>query len=285
MFRIGEFSKIAQIPDSQLRYYDRIGLFQPAHIDKFTSYRYYSADQLPDLNRILALREMGLTLEQIKRMVLDNISAEEMRGMLALRKAQVEQTLQDELHRLRIIEARLRQVEQDGVPTNDDVVIKSVPAQPFFSTRNVLPNLFDGATVMGELMQLGPRHVGRDRIGYLTAVIHGDAFRVEQADVEMGFLLKDSVDRPLLLPSGLEVKMRILPAAETVVSAVRIGPFENGYDSYAKLGRWVESNGFTFAGPAREVFIESPMPGNQETAVCEIQFPVTSARPHLSASI
>ena len=47
MFRIGEFSKIAQAPISQLRYYDQIGLFQPAHTDKLTSYRYYSADQLP----------------------------------------------------------------------------------------------------------------------------------------------------------------------------------------------------------------------------------------------
>lgn len=81
MFRIGEFSKIAQTPISQLRYYDRIGLFQPAHTDQFTSYRYYSAEQLPDLNRVLALKELGMTLEQIKRLVLDHVSADEIRGL------------------------------------------------------------------------------------------------------------------------------------------------------------------------------------------------------------
>ena len=94
MFRIGEFSRIAQTPITQLRYYDEIGLFQPEHTDKFTGYRYYRAAQLPDLNRILAMKELGLTLEQIKRLVADDVSAEEIRGMLSLKKAQVEQELQ-----------------------------------------------------------------------------------------------------------------------------------------------------------------------------------------------
>ncbi|MEM7028612.1 MAG: MerR family transcriptional regulator [Chloroflexota bacterium] len=275
MFRIGEFSKIAQTPDSQLRFYDRIGLFQPSHIDQFTGYRYYTADQLPDLNRILALKEMGLTLDQIKRLVLDNISAEEIRGMLTLRKAQAEQAVQDELNRLRIIEARLKQVESQGVMTDDDVILKSVPAQPLYSTRNVLPNLFDGASIMGELMQCVPAEISQKRLSHLIAIIHGHAFRIEQANVEMGFLLNDTVDTPLLLPSGNEVTMRILPAEEKVISAVRVGPFENGYESYAQLGRWVESNGYKISGPVREIFIEPPTPGSQETVVCEIQFPVS----------
>jgi DNA-binding transcriptional MerR regulator len=67
MFRIGEFSKIAQAPCSLLRYYDQIGLLKPAHIDQWTGYRYYSAKQLPRLHRIPALKELGLTLEQITR--------------------------------------------------------------------------------------------------------------------------------------------------------------------------------------------------------------------------
>ena len=275
MFRIGEFSKIAQIPVSQLHYYDRIGLFQPAHIDKFTSYRAYSADQLPDLNRILALKELGLTLEQIRRMVQDDISAEEMRGMLALRKAQAEQAVQAELNRLRVIEARLKEVEKQGKMVHDDVVLKSVPAQPFLSTRQILTDAtFDGPQMMLEILNTVPDKVGRKRLSYLTAVIHGDGFRFEQADIEMGFLLKDVIDSTLLLPSGKEIKMRLLPAEEQVISAVRLGHFENGYDSYAQLGHWVESNGYRITGPAREIFIEPPTPNNREGAVAEIQFPV-----------
>lgn len=274
MFRIGEFSKIAQTAVSQLRYYDSIGLFQPAHTDKFTSYRYYSADQLPDLNRILALKELGLTLDQIKQMVLEDVSATDIRGMLALRKAQAEQAIEAEMNRLRIIEARLKQVEAEGELSEDDVILKSLPAMPFFSTRGILPTLFDGVHVAGELMQSVPPILGEKRLGHFTAIIHGEAFQEEQADVEMGFMLKGQVDNPIQMSSGREVTMRILPEEERVISAVRIGPFENGFESYARLGRWVENNGFKITGPAREVFIEVPSMENGGNAVCEIQFPI-----------
>jgi len=133
MFRIGEFSKIAQTPITQLRYYDQIGLFQPEQIDRFTGYRYYKASRLPDLNRILAMKGLGLTLEQIQRLVIDSVSADEIRGMLSLKKAQIEQELQDQMMTLRHIEARLKQVEKEGELSSDDVIIKEIPAQPYYS--------------------------------------------------------------------------------------------------------------------------------------------------------
>ena len=61
MFRIGEFSKIAQVPASLLRYYDDIGLFRPIHSDQGTGYRYYSVQQLTHLTRNLALKDLGLS--------------------------------------------------------------------------------------------------------------------------------------------------------------------------------------------------------------------------------
>ena len=65
MFRIGEFAQIAQVSGRQLRFYDQLGLLRPAHTDPQTGYRYYSIRQLPRLNSILALKELGLSLEQI----------------------------------------------------------------------------------------------------------------------------------------------------------------------------------------------------------------------------
>lgn len=100
MFRIGEFSKIAQVSGRLLRYYEEIGLLIPEYTDPQTGYRFYSAKQLPRLNRILVLKELGLSLEQIARLVGRDTSAEEIRGMLKLRKAQIEQTVQEELARL-----------------------------------------------------------------------------------------------------------------------------------------------------------------------------------------
>ena len=71
MFRIGEFAQIAQVSSRQLRFYDQLGLLQPAHTDSQTGYRYYSIRQLPRLNSILALKELGLSLEQIDPLLKD----------------------------------------------------------------------------------------------------------------------------------------------------------------------------------------------------------------------
>jgi DNA-binding transcriptional MerR regulator len=67
MFKIGEFSKFSQVTVKTLRYYDQIGLLKPAEVDRFTGYRYYSVDQLPRLNRILALKDLGLSLTGANR--------------------------------------------------------------------------------------------------------------------------------------------------------------------------------------------------------------------------
>ncbi len=82
MFRIGEFSRIAQVSGRLLRYYDEIGLLSPNFTDPETGYRYYSAQQLPRLNRILVLKELGLSLEQVARLLDQQTSTEEIRGML-----------------------------------------------------------------------------------------------------------------------------------------------------------------------------------------------------------
>ena len=65
MFKIGDFSRIARVSCRLLRYYDEIGLLKPGSTERDTGYRYYSASQLPRLNRILVLKELGLSLEEI----------------------------------------------------------------------------------------------------------------------------------------------------------------------------------------------------------------------------
>lgn len=67
LYKIGEFSKLANIPIKTLRYYDEINLFKPKEIDLFSGYRYYSEEQLKDLKIILSLKEVGFSLEEIKK--------------------------------------------------------------------------------------------------------------------------------------------------------------------------------------------------------------------------
>ena len=80
MLKIGEFSKLVQVPVPTLRYYDQVGLLKPVEVDRFTGYRYYSASQLPRLNRI----RLGFSLEQIAVVLADVNSSE---GSLARQRS------------------------------------------------------------------------------------------------------------------------------------------------------------------------------------------------------
>ena len=273
MFTIGEFSRIARVTARQLRHYEALGLFKPERIDPETGYRSYSALQLPRLNRILALKELGLTLTQILRLLDEDISAEEIRGMLTMRKTQIEQTLRDELSRVRNIEARLWQIEETGLLT-DDVVLKAVPARNFLSIRQVVPSIEEGFALMNELHRCLPRLAGRSAIGHFALTFSSDSFETENVDVEMGFLLDGDFLETVLLSDGRVMTIRTLPAIETMATMVCVG-IANHVGCYGRIGTWMEKNRFQLAGPGWEVFIEPFQPAKLDEAVIEIQLPVT----------
>lgn len=75
MYKIGEFAELVKSNTKTIRYYDEIGLLKPNNIDKFTSYRYYDEDNINEYYRIILLKQMGFTLEEIKQNK-DNLSDE-----------------------------------------------------------------------------------------------------------------------------------------------------------------------------------------------------------------
>lgn len=273
MFRIGEFSRIAQIPGSVLRYYDQIGLLKPAHIDQWTGYRYYSASQLPRLHRILALKELGLTLDQITQLVDEEISSQEMRGMLMLRKAQVEQTVHEEMMRLQQIEARLQFIEAPKKATFD-IVLKNVPAQHYISVREVLPNVDAALGIMRELFQFVPAQVNDNMLGHFTTVVHSETLESDRLDIELGAVLFNARKSPVTLPNDRVLNATTLPAVDMMATIVQVGGFENNCRTYGAIGLWVEENGYAIAGPGREVLVKPPRIDQMDEMVTEIQFPV-----------
>jgi DNA-binding transcriptional MerR regulator len=67
MFTIGEFATTGRVSVRMLRHYDAVGLLRPARVEEHSGYRYYDARQLRSLNRLLALKDLGFTLEQKTR--------------------------------------------------------------------------------------------------------------------------------------------------------------------------------------------------------------------------
>lgn len=69
MYKIGEFSKMSKTTIKTLRYYEKEGLLKPDFIDQNTSYRYYESSQLLDVSKIVSLRQAGLSIKDIKKIL------------------------------------------------------------------------------------------------------------------------------------------------------------------------------------------------------------------------
>ena len=272
MFRIGDFSRIARVSCRLLRYYDEIGLLSPQHVGD-SGYRYYSAAQLPRLNRILVLKELGLSLEQIARVLQDALSPDELRAMLLVRRSDVERAVEAETERLRRIETRIAQIDSDGALSADDVVVRSQPAHRFVSLRRTVDSFSAARGVIRELHEAVKGRVRSSLIGSLVAVAHADEFEADRIDVEIGFTLNESMDTA---PTGLT--LRELEPMDSAAVCVRVGPPEQAHLVTGKIGAFVEANGYELAGPSREFFLQRPRLDRLEESVVEMQFPIRKRR-------
>lgn len=272
MFLTGEFSKISRVSKRLLHYYDEIGLLKPAHIDPQTGYRYYSAKQLPRLNRILALKELGLSLDHIAGMMQADVSDEEIHGMLLMKKAELEHTLLEDVQRLRRIEARLQQNQMSDDAL--DVVVKSIPAQLFLSIRASIPSPEELLQLVQQVQRILPSRVDHRVLGPFAGVVYTDGFTLRNNDVEFGFLLKKAVEDPISLSEEYVLRMCELPAVKTMATAVQTGGPDLVFVALGRIGQWIEANGYRIAGPYREIGVELPSSGTFDEMIVEVQMPI-----------
>ena len=142
MKSIGEFSRLGGVSVRTLRYYDRIGLLCPAEVDSETGYRWYLPSQLPDLTKIIALRQLGLSLAEIRDLVAASRRGR-MRARLTRHRSSLAKRAEDDQRRLSQLDAALEAFGAER-PILDDVVVKrslrdaacrNLPACPSDSAR------------------------------------------------------------------------------------------------------------------------------------------------------
>jgi DNA-binding transcriptional MerR regulator len=274
MFRIGEFSRIARVSMRLLRYYDELGLLRPAHTDSSNGYRYYTAAQLAQLNRILVLRDLGFTLEQIEQVVHAGVSPDELRGMLLLRRAEIEQSQAELAQRLRVLESRIAalETEHDGLP--DDVVIRAEPERRYLALRTQQTSIGPAIELALEMQREIPRQLGRNVLGPFIAVSHSLEFEPDDLDLELGYALESEPARLPKLSAGHELECKTLQGYARVATCVRVGSPAQAHLTTSRIGRYLEAAGYRLAGPNRELFLQAPIDGDVETAVVEMAFPI-----------
>ncbi|WP_433679991.1 MerR family transcriptional regulator [Nocardia sp. CA-119907] len=272
MFSIGDFARHGRVSVRMLRHYDAIGLLRPDRVDAATGYRYYQGGQLARLNRIVALKDLGFTLEQVGRILDDRVGTAELRGMLALRRAELEQRITGDRARLVQVETRLRIIEKEGAMPANDVVIKSIPAVRVAELTCVASD-FEPQTIGPVVGPLFEQLCARLAQASIDIVGPGIAYYEEQPDgsVNVHAAMPVNVEPA----AGHEFTIVDLPAVSQAATVVHRGSMDEVLEPWQSLGKWIDANGYRSAGPAREVTLE--FTEDPSGWVTELQEPIHTA--------
>jgi DNA-binding transcriptional MerR regulator len=282
MFKIGDFSKLTRVSAKMLRHYDELGLLKPAHIDPTNGYRYYSASQLPRLNRLIALKDLGFSLEQIGALLDDALPPEELQGMLKLRQAEIEAQLRAEQQRLERVAGRLRYIEQEKAQPRYEIVLREVRPQLMACLRQVVPDTGDPvAALFDELEAHAAVHQARAFSSPLM-IIHDPDYREMDVEVEVAVPLTHDI------PGTERIRVGVLPGSPNMACVVYTGAYDKTEEALSALTVWIDAHGYRVDGPFREVYLrfnadmaeQLGLPGafltdNSKAFVTEIQIPVT----------
>jgi DNA-binding transcriptional MerR regulator len=225
MFQIGAFARLAGVSAKQLRAYDEIGLFRPVWVDPSSAYRYYSPAQLPELRRVLALRQLGMPLEEIRHLA----AGGDLARALERRRAELE------LERRRV-EERLAALE---ISVADDAAIDVV----------VRP-------VMAELVaiMLASGSVGEDFYA-LESYVRDLGRRAHRPPGALPETREIFVPLTAQIVDSGRITTRRLPAAQ-VASVIHRGDYGGIAPARRRLEGWVDAAGLRRAGPIRTVYLQ-----------------------------
>jgi effector-binding domain-containing protein len=271
MFKIGDFSMLSRVSVKTLRYYDEIGLLKPVKVDRFTSYRYYSAEHLPRLNYIIALKDMGLSLEEIATLVNNQLTPHQMRDIFVLKRGELQRRVSEEQRQLERVEKLLVQLEKEGKMPDYQIVIKKLEPMKVASVRGTVPTYHDISILFDKMSPLFQNHASAI-VGPPIAIYHDMEYREKDVDIEVAMPIAGDLSLPE------PIKVGELPGVEEAASLIYKGPYETISQAYQALMAWCEANGYELAGPDREVYLTSPEKTTDPSDyITELQQPVKKA--------
>lgn len=264
LYRIGHFSKLAKVTVKALRYYDEVGLLKPECVDRETSYRMYTTAQLIPLQRIAALRQAGLSMEEIAAI----LSGQDGSAILEQRRIALRHALGEAQGRLSHLESILR---QEDFFMNYQAAIRDIPSYTVFYKEGILPTY-------GDLMTFAPQ-AGKECAAAnpdLKCVQPGYCFVTyvdhEYKEKDVGLFYAEAVEK-----RGKEtetIRFMEIPAVQAAC-VYHKGPYEGLRDAYAFAMNWIEENGYQVVDRARECYIDGCWNKNDSANwLTELQFPI-----------
>jgi len=264
MYRIGEFSKYTCITIKALRYYDKIGLLVPKHVDPDSRYRYYSADQMVAANRITALKTLGFSLQEIDEILCQGqAEAHQLQAKLQEIKARIREDQQ----KLTMLNSILNANQEEDVMNTMDVVRKQVPPQEVLTLRRVIDCYQDQGALWMELNQTIAKN-GAKPTGISFTVDYNEGYKEKDVDL----MVCQVIDRAI--PDQGDLRYQTLPGGEFASLTYR-GPYEGIHQAYNTVLKWIEEQNLEICGPDREVYHENmATTDNPDHFVSELLIPI-----------
>lgn len=116
-FTISEFAKLRDININSLRYYEKLGILKPAYIDEKTNYRYYSAEQVSVLNKIILCIQLGIPLKEMVRYI-DEDGDLQSQKLLEQGQIVAQKRIEEMQNNLKYIEYSLKSIEENKAFVN-----------------------------------------------------------------------------------------------------------------------------------------------------------------------
>ena len=251
MLKIGLFSKLSRVSIRMLRYYDEMGLLRPAYIDPNSDYRYYREDQLQTVGWITALRDMGFSLADVRRMSQLGRDAEALAPFFAARRRELQAETAKTAQQLLLLDtAEKRLGKEDFMQYN--ITIKTIPARYAACVHTVIPRYQDEGQVWQTLCaETDHMHLVPDDPCYCAVTFLDGEFKETDVELEAWKTVKGTY------PDTPHVKFCTLPAV-TVASCIFRGPYSGIGEVYAALAAWIEANGYEYDGPMFNIYHVSP---------------------------
>lgn len=269
MLKIGDFSKLSRISIRMLRHYDEIGLLMPKSTDYFTSYRYYSEDQLPAAGRITALKEMGFSLAAIGEILKSYDDPQKLARFLEVKQSEVMAEMEETGRRLLLLETAIKRLRKDDMSMNYNVTLKTMPERYAASVRKVIPSYDQEGTLWNILMaETADQDLQPEENCYSLAVYHDEGYKETDVDVEIQMTVKGSYK------NTEHVVFKTIPAVD-IASSIYKGSYGQITEVNHGVANWVNDNGYEFNGPMFCIYHVSPaQTQNMEDLVTEVCYPV-----------
>jgi effector-binding domain-containing protein len=269
MFKIGDFAKLNRVSVSALRFYDTAGLLKPIKTDDFSGYRYYSAEQMPRLNRILTLKEMGFSLEEILLIIDSQHPKDSFSLLMEIKYKEIQGKIKEEQDRLLKLKTFMDYYKQEEAMINYDVLLKKVDTIKVAGRRDLVSDYGAQGPLWEELVTyIESNHV--KMVPPCMAIYYDEPADNNLVDLQ--------VVEPIVgtLKGNDRITVGDLAAVEEMAYVVHKGSYQSISLAYKAISKWIEDNGYHIVGPQRELYLKGEWDSeSEEEYITEIQVPVS----------